>query len=92
MKESRKDVEPDSEEDQVRCSFDVLFYKPSKDELAGPLSAQIYVKSAGPDDTGHIFITRRCDWLLEFEQQIDQLQTELEAIRKKAKQRFAKDR
>jgi len=71
-------------------SLDLIFHKPSKGEHRGPGMAQIYIKSHSSDKKGHIFITPSCVSLREFEEQIDRLKEELEIIRKKAKQKFAK--
>jgi hypothetical protein len=70
-------------------SFDLIFLKPLKNELHGPVIAQIYVKAYSSDKKGHIFITPDCVSWREFEEQIDRLKKELEIIRKKAKQKFA---
>jgi len=71
-------------------SLDLQFYKPSKGEILSPPIAKIYVKTHTLDEKGHIFITPVCVSLIEIEDQINRLKEELEIIRKKAKQKFAK--
>lgn len=75
----------------MRNSFELLFLKPPKGALAGPPIAYIYVKTHTSDEKGnHIFITRRCDSSWELGLEINRLKHELDVIRKKAKQKFAK--
>lgn len=74
----------------MTCSLDVIFRKPSKDELPGPVMAQVYVKSHTRDKEDYILITPYCVSLIEIEEQINRLKEELEIIRKKAKEKFAK--
>lgn len=71
-------------------SLDLLFSKPLKGQLLGPPLAQIYVKTHTGDEKGHILITPHCFSLREFEEQIDRLKEELETIRKKAREQFAR--
>lgn len=71
-------------------SLELLFREPAKGNLPGPRIAQIYVKTHTSDEKGHIFITPDCVSMREFEEQINCLNQELETIRKKAKQKFAK--
>ena len=70
--------------------IDLIFSEPSSDELPGPRIAQIYVKSPLSDKKENVFITSQCVSMREFEGQIELLKQELETIRKKAKQKFAK--
>jgi len=75
-------------------SFDLLFLKRSKEMLAGPPLAKIFINPYPSDikreyEGTHIFITRRCDSLMEVEQEIERLKRDLEIIRKKAKRKFA---
>ena len=74
----------------MTSSFDLLFLKRTKGMLAGPPLAKIFIKPYPSDikreyEGNHIFITRRCDSLMEVEEEIDRLKKELEIIRKKAK-------
>ena len=71
-------------------SLDLMFRKPSKGDLPDPSIAQVYVKTHSSDEKGHIFITPHCVSLREVEKQLERLKEELEIIRKKAKQKFAK--
>jgi hypothetical protein len=78
----------------MTSSFDLLFLKRSKEMLAGPPLAKIFIKPYPSDikreyEKNHIFITRRCDSLMEVEEEIERLKKELEIIRKKAKRKFA---
>ena len=77
----------------MTSSFDLLFLKRTKGMLAGPPLAKIFIKPYPSDinreyEGNHIFITRRCDSLMEVEEEIDRLKKELEIIRKKAKRKF----
>lgn len=71
-------------------SLDVIFRKPSKGEISGPVMAQVYVKSHTRDKKGYILITPDCVSLREIEEQVNRLKEELEIIRKKAKEKLAK--
>lgn len=71
-------------------SLDLMFRKPSKGDLRGPGIAQVYVKTHSSDEKGRIFITPHCVSLREVEKQLERLKEELEIIRKKAKEKFAK--
>lgn len=73
-------------------SLDLLFHEPSKGKLPGPGIAQIVVNSRSIDDKGNIIITPNCVSLRDVEKQIDRLNEELEIIRRKAKQKFTKDK
>lgn len=66
-------------------SLDLLFEAAE----AGPQLAQIFVKAHTKDEDGHILITPHCVSLPEFENQVDRLIRELEAIRKKARRAFS---
>lgn len=90
MKNILNDVKLQKQEDDMTYSLDLLFLKPSKGELPGPPLAQIYVKTHTSDEKGYIFITPHCVSLREVEGEIGRLKEELEIIRKKAKQKFAK--
>lgn len=70
-------------------SLDLEFRKPAKNDLPGPANAYIYVKTY-TSEKGQVFITPDCVTFGEFEEQIDRLKKELEAIRKKAKHKFSK--
>ena len=71
-------------------SLDVIFRKPSKGELSGHVMAHVYVKSHTRDKEGYVLITPDCVSLREIEEQINRLKEELEIIRTKAKEKFAK--
>jgi uncharacterized small protein (DUF1192 family) len=71
-------------------SLDLIFRKPSKGDLPGPGIARIYIKTHTRDKEGHISITPNCVSMRELEEQIECLKQELETIKKKAKQKFAK--
>ena len=72
-------------------SFDLLFREPSKDDLPVESVAQIYVKARSSDDKDHVFITHSCVSMSEFEHEIERLKQELDDLKKKAKQKFAKE-
>ena len=76
---------------KMTYSFDVLFREPSKDDLSVESVAQIYVKARSSEDKDHVFITPRCISMSEFEHEIERLKQELDVLRKKAKQKFAKE-
>lgn len=69
-------------------SLDLIFRKPSKGKGSGPSIAQIYVKHCSINEEGTKFITPRCVSLTDLEGQIERLKQELDAIRKKAKQKY----
>ena len=71
-------------------SLDLLFLESSKGNLPGPSIAQIYIKTHTSDEKGHILITPNCVSMREFEEQIDRLKQELDALKKKANQKFTK--
>lgn len=76
------------------ANFDLLFLKRKKEMLGGPPLAKIFIKPYPSDikkeyEGDHIFVTRRCDSLMEAEEEIDRLKKELEIVRKKAKRKFA---
>ncbi len=52
--------------------------------------AHVYVKNYHTDERGLILITPLCVSLEELHREIDQLQAELEMIRKKAEREFSK--
>jgi len=75
--------------------LDLLFLPPLKEHLAGPPNALIYIKNPFHPikkefEKGRIFITNRCNSIEELEVEINFIKRELEIIRKKAKQKFAK--
>lgn len=70
-------------------SLDLIFHKPSKDERLGPRIAQIYVKHCSKSEDGTTFITPRCVSLADVEREIERLKQELDAIGKKAKQKYS---
>jgi hypothetical protein len=71
-------------------SLDLMFRKPSKEQLPGPGIAHTYVRTYSGNKEGDIFITPDCFSMRELEEQIDRLKKELETIKKKAQQEFAK--
>jgi hypothetical protein len=71
-------------------SLDLMFRKPSKHQPSGPSIAHIFVRTYSSNKKGDIFITPDCFSMKELEGQIDRLKKELETIKKKAQQEFAK--
>lgn len=75
-------------------SLDLEFRKPSKNDLPGPSSAYIYLKTftTEKDKNGKdlFLITPDCVTLKELDEQIDYLKKELDEIRKKAIRLFSK--
>ena len=90
MENILNDVKIQKEEDDMTHSLDLLFLKPLKGQLPGPPLAQICIKTYTCDKKGYIPITPQCVSLREVEREISRLKEELEIIRKKAKQKFAK--
>jgi len=73
-------------------SFELQFRDFSKDALrVYDGIAQIYVKKSPPDEKGHVFVTHECVSMSEFEHEIERLKQELDDLKKKAKQKFAKE-
>ncbi len=68
------------------------FIKPRKRPLPDSAHAKIYLETCTRDKSGRIFLTPDCVSIVEFEKEIDQLQKELENIRKKATKKFAEAR
>lgn len=81
----------EEEENDMTFWLDLLFRSPKnkKDQIPCSPIAHIYIKYSGDED-GYKVISSRCMSLKEIEEQIDSLKRELEVIRKKAKQHFAK--
>ncbi|MEK0337104.1 MAG: hypothetical protein QQN41_06685, partial [Nitrosopumilus sp.] len=71
---------------------DLLFLRPSKEQRTGAPLANIYVKTHTRDKDGYIVITPDCVSLSVMETEIDRLISELEKIRKEAKQKFIKSK
>ena len=72
-------------------SFDVLFRESSKENPPVGIFAQIYVKRNSSDKDGRILIAHDCASIGEFEELIERLKRELDDLKKKAKQKFAKE-
>ena len=68
-------------------SLDLDFRKPDP-KFPGPLIAQIYIKTSTDDKKGTRFITPQCVNFREFDHEIKRLEDELQAIRRKARQKF----
>ena len=68
--------------------LDLLFKRPKKNDLPGPSIGQVRVKSHGTED-GQIVLGAQCVTYDEMDEQIRFLESELAAIRKKAKAKFA---
>jgi hypothetical protein len=71
-------------------SLDLMFRKPSKNQHKGQGIAHIYVRTYSGNSEGEIFITPDCFSMRDLEGEIDRLKKELELIKKKAQQEFAK--
>lgn len=74
-------------------TFDLLFLKPSKDDLPGPAVSHLYVKTHSQKkykgvSNNLLLIGAECMSIYEMEQEIDRLKRELEAIRKTARQKY----
>jgi len=68
--------------------LDLRFRSPKKGDLPGPSIAQVCVKGHGTEDDT-IILGAQCVTYEELEEQVEYLKKELDAVRKKAKTKFA---
>lgn len=73
----------------VTYSLDLNFIDDRKSKLPHPPIAEIFVKTHTAREDGLPIITPECVTIEEFEYQIERLQKELEALRTKARKKFA---
>ena len=73
-------------------ALDLIFREPSKKDLPGKSFAQICITGLTHEEEGHTLISPRCVCMKEIEEQIEYIKHDLEIIKKKAKQKFAKNK
>jgi hypothetical protein len=71
--------------------FELDFSDDQKSDLPHNPIAQVYLKSFGSNADGVPLISRECVSMRELDHEIDELKSELDVIRKKARVKFAAD-